>query len=245
MKAPEIIILSEKDTIQRVNEYIETNSIESDDNYIYLYKSTDNDLVDLDDITTKYELNSIHTTEYDKNIEDEFGKGIKVRTLNEAIDKGKSSSYVGYAYGVLPNKFCERSFSIPINPLTLFQYNYRILKVKIKKSDLIIPSNKLAILRTGRIEIVEEITIVPKFKYETRSITEIDKCSQKGYTFTINIINETNDESITINFNSDNIGLSQNSIMNKIKDRLKEMQLIFDEYESSKGNLKLYRTDLI
>jgi hypothetical protein len=245
MKAPEIIILSEKDTIQRVNEYIETNSIESDDNYIYLYKTTDTNLVNLDDNATQYELNSIHTTECDKNIEDEFGKGIKVRTFDEAIDKGKSSSYVGYAYGVLPNKFYESTQAIPVNPSKLFKYNYRILKVKIRKSDLIIPSNKLAIPRTGRIEIIKEVKLEHKFKYETKSITEIDKCSQKGYTFTINIFNETNDESITINFNADKIELSQNSIMNKIKDRLKEMQLIFDEYADSKGDLKLYRTDLI
>jgi hypothetical protein len=236
MKAPETIILSEKETIQRVNVYIKENKIESDENYIYLYKSTDNDLIDLDDKTTKYELNSIHTAECDKNIEDEFGNGIKVRTLDEAIGLGKTYKSLYIIWG---------NSNPPVNPKILFEYNYRILKVKIKKSDLIIPSNKLAIPRTNRIEIINEVQLTPKIKYETKSITELDKCSQKGYTFTINILNETNNESITINFNSDKIELSQDEIMSSIKDRLKEMQSIYNEYEASKGELNLSEEDLL
>jgi hypothetical protein len=186
-------------------------------------------LVDLDDKTTKYEISSIHTTECDKNIEDEFGKGIKVRTLDEAIGLGKTYRSVYIIWG---------NSNPPVNPSKLFEYNYRILKVKIRKSDLIIPSNKLAISRTGRIEIVEEVKLEHKIKYETKSIV---KNINGYYEFLITVINETNNESIPVNFTATNVDIE---IKYKIQSQLKEMQEIYDAYTKNNGTLNINEDDL-
>lgn len=230
-------ILSEEETIKRVNEYIKENDIESDDDYIYLYKTTDENLVDLDNSTRKYELNSIHTSECDKNIEKLCGgKGIEVRTLEEAIKRGKRNSYVGYASGFIHNFYSTPTIPIPVNPKILIQYNYRILKVKIQKSDLIITNNQLPTLRTGRIEIIEEVTLEHKITYKTENIIEVFTNINKGYEFHITVTNEMNDESIEVQF-TDDIDIAQYDIIRRIQSRLSIMQKIYDKYAESNAEL--------
>ena len=217
--------ITAKEQLQRVDDFIEKHGMEldkADSNYVYLYKRTGIDSKDLINGDFIYKTGKTFATELDRNLY-RYGKGIEVCSSIKGIIEPYTRSVQGHitAGGGLA----------PEDPSDLYKNTYKIFKVKVAKADIIIDiDNKI---RVGQVDIIEEIKLLPKLKYQIWKITEIED----GFTFRFEIKNDITGRNIDIDVFNDVIDVPQQEIKDMINNKLDDMQGIFDEFQQCYGEL--------
>ena len=243
--------LTKEEKLQRAEDFIKTNNIEVDTTgiFAYFYKAVNLDYTNMysSDNKITYEIGKIFTEKCDENIRNSCSFGLHATSYKEAIAFGKNSipqniaSIIGNASNHFPMSsvpqwsFMTNNNNSIINPSILTEESkFRLLKVKIAKDRIIVPTGAEKI-RTNQMEIIEEIELKVTFKYSINSITESDK----GYTFDINVKNELTGRSLDVKFIADNIDITQDEIKTKIKERINILQKIYDKKQETNGEIEL------
>lgn len=204
------------------------NNIEvdkEDNNYIYMYLSTDKN---------GKLFNGINCA-VGKTIAS--NDGVCVGSLNDVkeVQKGSIIQWMDCS------KNYARNFLPPINPSILKEKTFKIFKVKVNKNNIERfekDYNDNVTFYTTELEIIEEVQIENKISYKIQNIKQNEK-HNGFFDFLFEVTNEITYRSITVDFVSDKIDLTQEEIQIKIKERLDVMQSIYDEYEVSHGELEL------
>lgn len=225
--AKPVIELTKEEQLKRIEDFIKEYNVETDDRYIYLYKATNMDGKDNSNDFV-YAIGKTFVVELNTNINNERAKGVYVNTFDDAL---KLYKYINLSWGKVVNWSFDIPKNPPTNPSILNEKTFRIFKVKINKSDVIITKNNN--IRVGQLEVIDEVSLEPKLNYSVESITEIDN----GFRFNFNIENTITGKFINVDFVSKDINISQDVIKATIQARIVIMQGIYDKFAESNGDL--------
>ena len=225
-------MLTKEEQLKRVDKFIEKYNLDydekiesdlADSNYIYLYKKTDLDGKDSDtNGDFIYKVGKTFATELNTGLGDNLMGNLVYPSIHEVIELSKSFSQYQYMVSTI---------STPDDPSQVYKNTYKIFKVKVAKSDIVITTNNE--IRVSQVEIIEDVKLIPKLSYNIINITEI----KDGFKFSFEIKNDITGASLRVDVFNDVIDVPQVEMKDMIKDRMIVMQDIFDEFSESNGVL--------
>lgn len=237
--------MSDQELLKRVDDFIEKYNVETEGDYVYLFKAVNLDGTNMYSTENKiiYEVGKVYTEKADKNINKDCSFGLHASTLEFAIYFAKNQkNNIFFTLSSNSNYFTIPSISFNIidkiknnlpNPKSLYEKDYKIFKVKIHKNHIIVPLNTNGKIRCSQMEIVEELNIENKLSYKIINLQFIDD----KYKFTFKVYNKLNDKSIDVSFESSKLNINNNEIKENINKQLEIMQEMYDNYEKFYGEL--------